>query len=95
MGFEPIGELLPEGASSRSRRPTPDDAVLSESEELVLELVHIGVGLRKAKSLVDKYPASLVRRQLEWLSLRSARRPASLLIAAIENNYDPPVYSND
>lgn len=90
--IEPIGELLPQ-SSSRKRRMSPDDAVLTEAEELVLDLVRVGVGLRKAQNLVDRYPSERIRKQLEWLSLRAARRPASLLIAAIEKDYDPPVYA--
>lgn len=95
MGLEPIGELLPEANRRARHRRTPDEAVLTESEELVLELVHIGVGLRKARSLVNEYPQERIERQLRWLPLRAARRPASLLISAIENDYDPPVYSNE
>ncbi len=89
-----MGELLPDPPAKRGRRLSPDDAVLTDAEELILELVHVGVGLRKAQSLVDRYPANQIGQQLEWLPLRAPRRPASLLIAAIENNYDPPVYAS-
>lgn len=88
----PIGEMLPE-QPSRKRRLSPDDAVLTDAEELVLDLVRVGVGLRKAQNLVDRFPADRITRQLEWLPLRAARRPASLLIASIEHDYDPPVYA--
>lgn len=88
----PIGEMLPE-QPSRRRRLSPDDAVLTDAEELTLDLVRIGIGLRKAQNLVERYPHDRIAKQLAWLSLRAARRPASLLIAAIENNYDPPVYA--
>lgn len=93
--LHPIGQLLPYKPSPRKRRLSPDDAVLSDAEELVLDLVRVGVGLRKAQSLVDRYPAEQISRQLDWLPLRAARRPASLLIAAIEHNYDPPVYASN
>jgi hypothetical protein len=94
--LEPIGEMLPKGRSTRRNRGlSPDDAVLTDAEELVLDLVRIGVGLRKAQNLVDRYPADRIAQQLEWLPLRAARRPASLLIASIEHNYDPPVYAKD
>ncbi len=93
-GLEAIGELMPDPRAKRGHRLTPDDAVLTDAEELILELVHVGVGLRKAQSLVDRYPAKHIGQQLEWLSLRAPRRPASLLIAAIENNYDAPVYAS-
>lgn len=93
--LESISELMPEITPTRKRRLTPDDAVLTDAEELVLELVHVGVGLRKAQSLVEAYPADLIRRQLAWLPNRAARKPAPLLIAAIENNYGAPVYATD
>ena len=94
-GLTPIGELLPSRPPRQGRKLSPDDAVLSDRDELVLELVHVGIGLRKAQNLVDHYPANLIERQLRWLPQRAARRPASLLIAAIEHNYDPPVYAKD
>ncbi len=93
-GFEPIGELLPgREPGKRRRRPTPDDAQLSESEALTLELVEVGIALRKARNLVDSYPSERIRRQLDWLKYRAAKRPASLLIAAIEHDYDAPAYA--
>ena len=67
---------------------------LAAALELVLELVQVGIGLRKAESLVKAFPESRIRKQLGWLPLRAARRPASLLIAAIEHDYDAPVYAD-
>ncbi len=95
--LKPIAELLNAEPVKRRRRGglSPDDAVLSEREELVLDLVEVGIGLRKANHLVDSYPESLIRRQLDWLPKRNARRPAPLLIAAIEHNYDAPAYATD
>lgn len=94
-GFEPIGELLPDLSKRGKRRPRPDEAALTEKEELILELVHVGVGLRKAHSLVDQFPAERIQKQLRWLPMRRARREAPLLISAIEKDYGPPVYAND
>jgi len=74
--------------------PTPDEVALSERDQLVLELVELGVALRKAESLVRRYPNQEIRKQLDWLPFRSARRPASMIIAAIENDYDKPAYAN-
>lgn len=93
--FNPIGEILPPvGRNQRSRRPTPDEAPLSEHDQLVLELVQVGIGLRKAESLVKAFPETQIRKQLLWLPMRAARRPASLLIAAIEHDYDAPAYAD-
>ena len=84
--LKPIGGLLP-------RQPSPDEVPLGERDQLVLELVEVGVSLRKAENLASRYPALKIRRQLDWLSYRSARRPASMIIAAIENDYDEPAYA--
>lgn len=81
---------------SRSSQPgpLPDEPLLCSRDQLVLELVEVGVGFRKAQSLADSFPEELVRKQLKWLPLRAAKRPASLLIASIEQDYGPPVYAN-
>lgn len=94
--LRPIGEILPvPRRPMRFGRPTPDDAPLSERDQLVLELVQVGISLRKAESLVKKHPTDLIRRQLDWLPLRAARRPASLLIAAIERDFEAPAYADE
>ncbi|MBX3117419.1 MAG: hypothetical protein KF784_00020 [Fimbriimonadaceae bacterium] len=92
-GFQPIGELLPENEPKRRRKPTPDDVVLTEREELVLQLVEVGISLRKADNIASGYSYDLIRKQLRWLPYRAAKRPASLLIAAIEHDYDAPAYA--
>lgn len=94
-GFQPINELLADHSARPGKRKSPDDAALTRDEELVLELVHLGIGLRKARSLVDRYPEDRIVKQLNWLPMRAARRPASLLISAIENDYGPPVYADE
>jgi hypothetical protein len=78
----------------QASEPTPDEIALSEKDQLILELVEVGVALRKAESLVRRFPVQEIRQQLHWLPFRSARRPASMIIAAIENNYDKPAYAN-
>lgn len=93
--LNPISELLPSvGRGRRRKGPTPDDATLSERDQLVLEMVQFGISLRKAESLVKSFPEVQIRKQLDWLPLRAARRPASLLIAAIERDYDAPAYAD-
>lgn len=94
--LKPISEILPFDKRRRDHgRPTPDEAPLSERDQLVLDLIQVGVGFRKAESLVSHFAESLIRKQLSWLPLRAARRPASLLIAAIEHDYDAPVYADE
>jgi len=83
--LKPIGGLSP--------KLPPDEVPLSEADQLILELVEVGVSLRKAENLVRNHPSLRIRRQLDWLPYRSARRPASMIIAAIENDYDEPAYA--
>lgn len=85
--LRPLGDLLP-------KRIAPDEVPLSERDQLVLELVEIGVSIRKAENLVRRNSAVKIRQQLDWLPHRSARRPASMIIAAIENDYDEPAYAS-
>lgn len=89
--LEPIEALVP-----KNWRPpkgmTPDELPLSEGEELVLDLVEVGISRRKAEDLVCRFPYERIRQQLKWLPARGARKPASLLIVAIERDFDAPVY---
>jgi len=85
--LKPIGDL-------QSNQLNPDDMPLSPRDQLILELVEVGVSIRKAESLVKRFPDVKIRRQLDWLPYRSAKRPASLIIAAIENDYDEPAYAD-
>lgn len=90
--LRPISEILPGGEWPRPKRMTPDEVPLSEGEELILELVEVGVSLRKARDLVERFPYERIRQQLKWLPARSPQRPASLLIVAIERDFDKPIY---
>lgn len=53
-------------------------------------LLALGVAAGTVERLVSEHPAEEIRRQLEWLPLRGARRPERLIVAAIDNDYDPP-----
>jgi len=45
--------------------------------------------------LVKRFAALKIKRQLDWLPYRAARRSASMIIAAIENDYDEPAYHDE
>jgi hypothetical protein len=92
--LQPIGNL-PMEDWSRPKRLTPDEVPLNEREQLVLDLVEVGVSLRKAEDLVARFPFERIRQQLKWLPSRGPQRPASLLIVAIERDFDAPVYGAD
>jgi len=90
----PMNEMMQDGRKGRRMEPTPDEVRLVERDELILSLVEKGISLRKAEHLVNKYPSSRIRRQLAWLPKRNPRRPASLLIASIERDFDAPAYND-
>ncbi|MFN8140431.1 MAG: hypothetical protein U0R49_11600 [Fimbriimonadales bacterium] len=90
----PIGELIPKRRRHFAKVDAIDESerTLTPEEQLVLDLVKVGVSLRKAEQLVKQNPHEKIRKQLDWLPSRNARKPASLLIVAIERDYDAPAY---
>lgn len=52
-----------------------------------------GHGMTKAQALdvLGRFDLGRVRRQVSWMPHRGAKTPARYLMAAIENDYDPPV----
>lgn len=90
----PISEIIPKRRRHLQRVDALEtsERTLSAEEQLVLDMVKVGVSLRKAEQLVKQYPLEKIREQLDWLPSRHARKPASLLIVAIERNYDAPAY---
>jgi hypothetical protein len=51
----------------------------------------LGVPRDDADRLVREHPLEDVVAQLDWLPYRRAKNPARLIVAAIENGYEPPV----
>ncbi len=62
---------------------------MTESE-LLERLVEAGLSHRKAVEVVNRFDADRILRQLHWMPYRNAKVPASLLISAIEQDYEPP-----
>ena len=60
------------------------------SREVAAKLISLGVSRTKAIELVHRYSTEEIERQIDWLPYRAARTPASLLIAAIEKDYEAP-----
>ena len=69
------------------------------------EFLPEAIGRRRSKPTPDEVGLSErdqlvldlveIQKQLRWLPFRAARRPASLLISAIEHDYDSPAYASD
>jgi hypothetical protein len=58
--------------------------------ELLDQLVEAGLSHHKAAEIVRRFDQDRIYRQLHWLPYRNAKVPASLLVAAIEQDYEPP-----
>lgn len=56
---------------------------------LAARLIQLGVSSRQVQRLLG-FDLDLVERQLDWLPHRSARKRASLIVAAIEHDYEAP-----
>ncbi len=66
---------------------------LGDGPEARLRLRLLGVaGLLREQVdlLIEQYPHERIGRQLDWLPHRRAKSPARFLMAAVENDYDPP-----
>lgn len=65
--------------------------VAQHKQELYDKLFGQGMSKEQALDVLERFDLGLVGRQLDWLPLRGAKNPARYLLAAIENNYEPPV----
>lgn len=72
--------------------PPKPELVVAEAarDQATKELIRCGVSRRKAVELVARFPLERIKRQISFLPHRQARRPASLLIVAIENDFEEP-----
>lgn len=59
-------------------------------QELMHKLVELGVSHHKAVELVNRFEERQILRQIAWLPYRQAKKPASLLIAAVEGDFEAP-----
>lgn len=56
---------------------------------LAYELLVIGVSQPQVTKLLG-HDLDLIERQLQWLPYRKARKPASMIVSAIEQDFDAP-----
>ena len=68
-----------------------EPSVAEEKREIYEKLSEQGVSNGKALDVLGRFDLTQVRSQIEWMPHRGAKNPARYLMAAIENNYDPPV----
>jgi len=68
-------------------------AVLGESskeEKLLDKLVNIGITRKVAEILIKEYSLEVIEAQIDALPFRKADDPAAVLVASIQNNWNPP-----
>jgi hypothetical protein len=82
--IEPAVE--PVTAPDRLLEPSPTGT----APPLAPALEKVGLDTDQIESLLQRFPAERIRRQLDWLPHRQARNPAALLIRAIEQDWSAP-----
>jgi len=50
----------------------------------------LGVPTEFVEQIIQQHPLAVIEEQLDWLGHRHAKNPARLILAAIENRYEPP-----
>lgn len=82
---------LPDGQEEESRVAV--DPPESEGDRMVRIarcLMERGVSGSQVKRLLASYDLDRIERQIAWLDARRAKRKSSLLIAAIDQDYEEP-----
>ena len=68
-----------------------EPGIAEEKRQLYEKLSEQGMPKDKALDILSRFDLGQVRKQIEWMPHRGAKNQARYLVAAIENNYDPPV----
>ncbi len=67
-----------------------EETVSEQMLRLAIELRQLGVSDSQTRRILATHDLEVVERQLRWLPYRSARKKASMILAAIDNDYDAP-----
>lgn len=62
----------------------------SREAEAKVALLKLGVSRSQIMELVERYSLERIEKQLQWLPLRRPRKPSSLIVSAIKENYEAP-----
>lgn len=63
----------------------------SEREaDIKVALIKLGVRRSRIMEIVEHYDLTRIERQLRWLPYRRARKPSSLIVSAIKEDYEEP-----
>lgn len=67
-----------------------EDLRFARNVRLAKGMLEAGVSEDQVSRILFSYPPDLIEAQLEWLPHRKAKKKASMLVASIERNYEPP-----
>lgn len=65
--------------------------IATQKRVLYVRLDEQGMTKHQALDILSRFDLGIVSSQLDWMPYRGAKNPSRYLMAAIENNYDPPV----
>ena len=68
-----------------------EPSIAEEKRQLYEKLSEQGFPKDKALDVLGRFDLGQIRSQIEWMPHRGAKNPVRYLMAAIENNYEPPV----
>ena len=68
----------------------PEESADTPEGEARRRLLTLGVPRDAVEELLANHALEEIMQQLEWLPYRNAKSPARLIVAAIENRYEPP-----
>lgn len=78
-----------------TKDPERTDAPATETNRdrmvrVAMELMKAGVSGQQARRLLGRHDLDRIEQQLRWIDFRNPRKKASLLVAAIENDFEEP-----
>jgi hypothetical protein len=88
--IECLDRIAPPEASGPTAADAGEPAPAAAPPDLATDLERVGLDAEQIQSLLQRFPAERIRRQLDWLPHRQARNPAALLIRAIEQDWSAP-----
>jgi len=81
----------PQTRAEQDQDTARDDPAEGTAEAQAFQaLLAFGVPRPTARLLLERFGAERCQRQAGWMGRRAARDPSRFLVAAIENDYDPP-----
>ncbi len=78
------------GESAEIPVPTQVETRRDRLIRLAIALQRLGVSSQQVGQLLSTHDLDMVEQQLLWFPARKARKKASLIVAAIRDNYEKP-----